>query len=115
MPSSTGRGGQNGLGTRITGVGAEMPSRVVTSAEVEERARIGRFGFERGWLERVTGVRERRWADPDVHPSQLAAAAARRALAHAEVDPLAVDVVGLCGITKDLIRARAVNAVRRAG
>ncbi|HYY74450.1 MAG TPA: hypothetical protein VE662_06465, partial [Solirubrobacterales bacterium] len=70
-------------GTRITGVGAEMPSRVVTSAEVEERARIGRFGFERGWLERVTGVRERRWAEPEVQPSQLAAAAARKALAHA--------------------------------
>ena len=69
MSSSIGRGGQDVLGTSITGVGAEIPSRVVTSAEVEERARIGRFEFERGWVERVTGVRERRWADPDVHPS----------------------------------------------
>ena len=114
MSSSTGRGGQNGLDTRITGVGAEMPSRVVTSAEVEERARIGRFGFERGWLERVTGVRERRWADPEVQPSELAAAAARKALAHAEVDPLAVDVVVFCGITKDFIEPATCNAVAEA-
>src|SRR5207247_5966655 len=100
--------------TSITGVGAEIPSRVVTSAEVEARARIERFGFERGWLEQVTGVRERRWADPAVHPSQLAAAAARKALAHAEVDPLAVDVVVFCGITKDFIEPATCNAVAEA-
>src|SRR2546427_11929081 len=109
MSSSIGRGGQDVLGTSITGVGAEIPSRVVTSAEVEERARIGRFGFERGWLERVTGVRERRWADPDVHPSQLAAAPARKALAHAEGDPLAADGGGFCGIPQNLIRPAPGN------
>ena len=39
------------VGVRITGVGAEIPPRVVTTAELEEQADIGRFGFEPGWLE----------------------------------------------------------------
>ena len=73
-------------GVRVSGVGAEVPPRVVTTAEVEERAGIGRFGFEAGWLERVTGVRERRWAAPEVQPSHLAAAAGQKALAAAGVD-----------------------------
>jgi 3-oxoacyl-[acyl-carrier-protein] synthase III len=50
------------VGVRVSGVGAEIPSKVVTTAEVEERVGLKRFGFEPGWLERVTGVRERRWA-----------------------------------------------------
>src|SRR5437867_5228910 len=114
MSSSIGRGGQDVLGTSITGVGAEIPSRVVTSAEVEERARIGRFGFERGWLERVTGVRTRRWADPDVKPSDLAAEAGRQALADAGADPQEVDVVLFCGITKDFFEPATANVVAEA-
>src|SRR5437899_1268320 len=47
---------------RISGVGAVLPSRTVTTAEVEERVGIcERFGLERGWLEHVSGVRTRRW------------------------------------------------------
>ena len=113
MPSN-GQGAQDGLGARITGVGAEIPSRVVTTAEVEERAQIGRFGFEQGWLERVTGVRERRWADPEVRPSDLAAAAARKALAHAAVDPMAIDVLVFCGITRNFVEPATCNAVADA-
>src|SRR2546428_12019716 len=113
MSSSIGRGGQDVLGTSITGVGAEIPSRVVTSAEVEERARIGRFGFERGWLERVTGVRERRWAAPDGHPSQPAAAAARKAAAPARGRPPAVDAGGFLGLTNSLIQPTPCHAAPR--
>ena len=96
---------------RITGVGAEMPPRVVTTAEVEERAGIARLGFESGWLERVTGVRERRWADADVDPSDLAAAAGRKALADAHRGPDDVDVVIFGGITRDFIEPATANAV----
>jgi len=86
----------NQTAVRITGVGAELPPAVVTTAEVEERAGIReRFGLEPGWLEHVTGVRTRRWASPEVQPSELAAAAARKALERAGVDPLAVDTLVL--------------------
>ena len=99
---------------RITGVGAELPPRVVGSAEVEERAGIERLGFEPGWLERVTGVRERRWAAPDVRPSALAAAAGRRALADAGLDALAVDALLYAGITRDFIEPGTSNVVQEA-
>jgi 3-oxoacyl-[acyl-carrier-protein] synthase III len=102
------------VGVRITGVGAEIPPRVATTAELEEQADIGRFGFEPGWLERVTAVTERRWAEPDVTPSDLAAAAARTALADAGREPGDIDTVIFAGITKDYIEPAAANLVADA-
>lgn len=101
-------------GIRITGVGAEIPPRVVSTAEVEEMADVGRFGFEPGWLERVTAVRERHWAEPDVMPSALAAAAARKALAAAGRDATEIDAVLFAGITKDYLEPATANVVADA-
>jgi 3-oxoacyl-[acyl-carrier-protein] synthase-3 len=96
-------------GVRITGVGAEVPGRVVTSGEVEARV-----GLEAGWLERVTGVRERRWAAPEVMPSTLATAAGRKALAHAGLDPSHLDALLYAGITRDFIEPGTSNVVQEA-
>src|SRR5262249_29289605 len=101
-------------GVRITGVGAEIPQRVVTTAELEEQAAIDRFGFEPGWLERARGVTERRWAEPDVTPSDLAAAAARAALVDAGREPGDIDTVIFAGITKDYLEPAAANIVADA-
>jgi 3-oxoacyl-(acyl-carrier-protein) synthase III len=98
-------------GVRIAGVGAEVPSRIITTAELEERAELSRFGFEPGWLERVIAVRERHWADPDVTPSDLATAAGKKALADAGCDPATVDAVIFAGITKDYIEPAIANIV----
>ncbi len=91
------------MGVCIAGVGAETPEGVIGTAEVEERVGIARFGFPSGWLEAVTGVRARHWADPDVEPSDLAAAAGRQALADAHVEPAEVDVLIFTGITRNFI------------
>ncbi|TMA37525.1 MAG: hypothetical protein E6J79_10265 [Deltaproteobacteria bacterium] len=97
---------------RISGVGAVLPSRTVTTAEVEERVGIcERFGLERGWLEHVSGVRTRRWADPETLPSELAVAAARQALEAADVDPGLIDVVLFTGITRDFYEPATANVV----
>ena len=98
-------------GVRISGVGAEIPPTVVTTAEVEVQAGISTFGFEPGWLERVIGVRERHWAAPDVKPSDLAIAAGRKALDDADLDPDAVDAVIFTGITKDFFEPATANVV----
>ena len=97
---------------RITGVGAELPPCVVTTAEIEERVGLTRAGIEAGWLERVTGVRERRWAAPEVMPSALAAAAGRHALASAGLDALAIDALLYTGITRDFIEPGTSNVVQ---
>jgi 3-oxoacyl-[acyl-carrier-protein] synthase-3 len=99
---------------RITGVGAEMPPLAVTTAEVEERAGSTRAGLGAGWLERATGVRERGWADPEVMPSALAAAAGQRALAGAGLDPLFVDTLLYTGITRDFIEPGTATVVQEA-
>src|SRR5262249_53010942 len=101
-------------GIRITGVGAEIPPRVISTAEMEEQADNGRFGFEPGWLERVTGVRERHWAAPDATPSALAAAAGRKALADAGRDASEIDTVLFAGITKDYVEPATANIVADA-
>jgi 3-oxoacyl-(acyl-carrier-protein) synthase III len=98
-------------GIRITGVGAEIPPRVISTAEMEEQAEIGRFGFEPGWLERVTAVRERHWAEPDVTPSDLAAAAGRKALAAAGREASEIDTILFAGITKDYVEPATANIV----
>jgi 3-oxoacyl-[acyl-carrier-protein] synthase-3 len=100
--------------TRISGVGAEVPSTVITTAEVEERAGLQRFGLEPGWLERKTGVRERRWAPPHVQPSELAVAASRKALADAACEPADVDTLIYAGITRDCLEPAAANLVADA-
>jgi 3-oxoacyl-[acyl-carrier-protein] synthase III len=61
----------NHASVRITGVGAEIPADVITSAEVEQRAALcQRFHLEPGWLEHVTGVQTRCWAPSHVQPSE---------------------------------------------
>ena len=100
---------------RITGVGAEIPVDVITTAEIEERAALHqRFHLEPGWLEHVTGVRTRRWAPAHVQPSELAMAAGTKALRSAGVDPLDVDTLIFAGITRDCLEPATANLVAEA-
>ncbi|WP_224241402.1 beta-ketoacyl-ACP synthase 3 [Hyalangium gracile] len=62
---------------KIAGLGKSLPRRVVTSAELETR-----LGLEPGWIERKTGVAERRHATDETAAS-LGAEAARVALQRA--------------------------------
>ncbi len=64
--------------TRIAGVGRFAPELRVTSAELEIR-----LGLEAGWIERRTGIRERRHAAPGEATSDLAVRAGADALANA--------------------------------
>ncbi len=61
--------------TRIAAVGHALPERRVTSGELEER-----FGLEAGWIERRTGIRERRYAAANEATSDLAIRAAATAI-----------------------------------
>jgi 3-oxoacyl-[acyl-carrier-protein] synthase-3 len=72
---------------RIAGVGAALPSRVVTNAEIEDR-----LGVERGWIER-TGIQERRILGADESLVDLAERAILDALAAARVPASAVDAL----------------------
>lgn len=75
------------LPIRIAGLGSYLPERVVTSAELEAQLSI-----PPGWIEQVTGVRERRYADGETSVS-MAAAAARQALEMAGIGLDEVDAI----------------------
>jgi 3-oxoacyl-[acyl-carrier-protein] synthase III len=102
----------DGIGVCIGGLGVEIPAYTVTTKEVEERARIcERFGYKPGWLERSTGVRERRWASSETQPSELATLAGIKALRKAGVDPDTVDAVLFAGLSRDFMEPAVANVV----
>ena len=78
------------LPLKIIGVGRYLPERVVPSAEVEQMC-----GIKPGWIERHTGVKERRWINPKESNSFMGAAAAREAVADAGVELSDIDLI-LC-------------------
>jgi len=77
------------LPVKIAGLGYYLPERRVASAELEERLHL-----PPGWVERVTGVRERRYADgKSENAVTMAAAASRMALEMADLDLSKIDVI----------------------
>lgn len=75
-------------GFSIRSIGSYVPSRVVTNEELEIR-----HGFEPGWIERRTGIKQRRFAAENESTSDLAVEAARRAIAAAQVSPADIDLL----------------------
>ena len=65
-------------GTEIIGLGHYAPHRVVTNAEIE-----GRLGLASGWIQRRTGILERRYAADGEALTDMAAAAGGMALRQA--------------------------------
>ena len=83
-------------GVGIRSVGAYVPERTVTNAQLEAE-----FGFEPGWIERRSGIRERRYAADDEGTSDLAVKAARQAIEKAGVCSSEVDLVVVGTFTPD--------------
>ncbi len=81
----------------IVGVGSYVPERVLTNAELERMV-----DTTDDWITTRTGIRERRIAAPGEHTSDLATAAARRALADAGIKPEEVDLIIVASITPDM-------------
>jgi 3-oxoacyl-[acyl-carrier-protein] synthase III len=72
--------------SRIAGTGSFLPpNRVTNDALVAQLARDGIESSDR-WIVERTGIHARHFADPDVGCSDLAVAAARRALEAADCD-----------------------------
>jgi 3-oxoacyl-[acyl-carrier-protein] synthase-3 len=81
----------------ITGVGAYVPERIMTNAELEK---IVDTSDE--WITTRTGIRERRIAAPDQFTSDLGAEAARRAMARAGITADQIDLIIVATITPDM-------------
>jgi 3-oxoacyl-[acyl-carrier-protein] synthase-3 len=81
---------------------AEVPSVALTTAQIEDQLRplYRKLGFKPGWVEAVTGIRERRMWASDLPQHVAAARAAQRALTTAGVDAAEVQALISCSVYK---------------
>jgi 3-oxoacyl-[acyl-carrier-protein] synthase III len=80
----------------ILGCGSYLPSQVLTNADL-----AAKIDTSDEWIVQRTGIHERRIAAPGELTSQMAAHAARSALAHAGVDAQSIDLIVLATSTPD--------------
>jgi 3-oxoacyl-[acyl-carrier-protein] synthase-3 len=91
-------GTANGARISITGLGTHVPERVYTNADLE------RFvDTTDEWIVERTGIRERRFAEKEEALTDIAAPAARRALAEAGVDAVSIDLIIVATVTPDMM------------
>ena len=93
----------------VAGVGHALPDEIVGNEEIAERV-----GVSATWIERRTGIRDRRRAAEGELLADLAADAARSALESAGVAVEDVDLVLLATITGDEITPSTASQVARA-
>ncbi|HEY1689807.1 MAG TPA: beta-ketoacyl-ACP synthase 3 [Solirubrobacteraceae bacterium] len=82
----------------IVGLGTALPERKVANAELAQA-----LGLSDGWIERRTGIVERRYAAPGERVVDLAQRAAEVALLDAELDPQELDLVLVATLAADEI------------
>jgi len=80
----------------IAGLASALPQRVVSNAEIAPG-----IGVDAGWIERRTGIRNRRWAATGDRVADLAAEAGSAALAAAGLAAADLDLVLVATISPD--------------
>jgi 3-oxoacyl-[acyl-carrier-protein] synthase-3 len=100
---------------RLAGLAAALPPEVRSSGEVETLVAAASPGYHvrRGTIEALAGVRTRRVAAEGVQCSDLAADAARQALAAAGVDRADVDVLIFAAASQDLLEPATAHIVQQ--
>ncbi len=81
----------------ITGIGSYVPARVLTNADLEKMVETSNE-----WILTRTGIRERRLAAADEFTSDMATAAAQRAMAMAGITAEQIDLIIVATITPDM-------------
>jgi 3-oxoacyl-[acyl-carrier-protein] synthase-3 len=84
--------------SRIAGTGSYLPAQILTNAELAQRV-----DTSDEWIRTRTGIAQRHIAAPGEQTSDLALAAARQALAAAEIAPAEVDLIVLATTTPDMV------------
>src|ERR1035437_5968581 len=97
------------VGCAVASVGVSVPERIVANAEIAQR-----LGVDEAWIERRTGIRTRRIAEPHERLETHATRAARRALERAGVAAQDVDLVIVATTTADELMPGAAPLVAHA-
>ncbi|MCJ1662527.1 ketoacyl-ACP synthase III [Staphylococcus sp. NRL 18/288] len=81
----------------IKGFGAYAPDKVVDNAYFE-----GFLETSDEWISKMTGIKERRWANEDQDTSDLAYEASKKAIADAGIEPTDIDMIIVATATGDM-------------
>jgi 3-oxoacyl-(acyl-carrier-protein) synthase III len=87
--------------TFIAGVGSSLPTQRVASNDLLHEVRSTRFGIPEEYISTELGIEERRVAQTETQPSDLAANASISAMQKAGVSPEDIDIIIFCGIEGD--------------
>jgi 3-oxoacyl-[acyl-carrier-protein] synthase-3 len=98
-----------GRDATVLGLGHYVPAETVPNASIAQR-----LGVEDAWIVRRTGIRSRRRAAPGERLSEIAAHAARAALANAGVEPAELDLVLVATMTQDELLPNTAPLVAHA-
>jgi 3-oxoacyl-[acyl-carrier-protein] synthase-3 len=82
----------------ILGTGSYVPAKIITNFDLEKR-----LDTSDEWIRSRTGIRERRIAAPHQATSDLALAAARKALEQARLSPSEIDMIIVATCTPDML------------
>jgi len=93
-------------GVQIVGTGSFLPEQVVTNEDLVS------LGSDPQWLVKRTGIRERRHAPAGMATSDMAVAAARRALEASGVGQEEIDLVVLATLSPDQLMPATATAVQ---
>ena len=89
--------------SRIAGTGAYLPSQRLTNADLAARLALRGVQTSDEWIVERTGIRARHFAADTEQCSDLAVAAARRALEAADCDASSVDLIIVATSTPDMV------------
>jgi len=100
----------------IDAFGYELPPNVITSDDLEEQLEplYQALRFQKGQLEALTGIHERRFWDPGFPVARGAVAAGRKALKHAAVPPEEIGMMIYAAVCRDNIEPATACTVCHA-
>ena len=93
----------------IVGWGKYVPSRVITNADLEKT-----LDTSDAWIVARTGIRERRVVEADETTSSMSVAAAKLALAKADISPTELDLIILATSSPDYLTPPVSSQVQHA-
>ena len=97
----------------IASFGYELPPNVVSSEDLEKRLTplYEALHFQKGQLESLTGIRERRFWDPGFRMAQGAILAGEKAIAAAGIDSRSIQMLVYGGVCRDNLEPATACAV----
>ncbi|MBU0482338.1 MAG: 3-oxoacyl-ACP synthase III [Proteobacteria bacterium] len=95
--------------------GYQLPPRVVTSAEIEERLFpvYDRLKLPAGRLELMSGIRSRRFWDSGTRPSDGAVMAGKKAIEASGIAPADIECLFFTGVCRDMMEPATASFVHR--